>query len=400
MDIREESTLHFGAQRGGSDNSPQIKDSLNSSPQPENQGRKLLLENSRAESYNERRRGIEKIIREKELELQDLNHSYGKRNEPILSPQREVNYSSRYESNAPQGKISSFSTEQLSDIVKLIQIVQQTNGCAASERAHEQRLIEIAPRFNLRDVKASWEAFDGFFDINRVNSNQLKFDILNGRLPWETMQQFGKEYPNSGGDYKKLKMFLLAHTKAFSPCMNHCRSVGKYGPGTLLRDVFHESKVMADLERDERIKLNAFLLSSGDNKRIVEEFMHLPLDKFFSKVSQKWHEESVPKVVHHQQYPSRDYVPKWNEGNLPNVVEPRQYPSTSYSPNRRYREFKNTSHGRPRYGKRELKNQSGNAEMVEINNVYDHEQPRVTFSGNCEDQPGSSMSQGNGHSQV
>ena len=397
MDVREESTLHFGAQRGGPDNSPRIRDSLNSSPQPDNQGRTLLLENARAENYNERRRGIEKIIREKELELQDLDNSYGNRNEPILSPQREVNYSSRYESKVPQSKISSFSTEQLSDIVKLIQMVQQTSGCSASERAHEQRLIEIAPRFNLRDVKASWEAFEVFFDINRVNSNQLKFDILNGRLPWETMQQFGKEYPNSGGDYKKLEMFLLAHTKEFSPCMHHCRSVGKYGPGTLLRDVFHESKIMADLERDERIKLNACLLSSGDNKRIVEEFMHLPLDKFFSKVSQKWHEESVPKVVHHQQYPSRNYVPKWNEGNLPNVVEPRQYPNTNYSPTRRYREYRNTSHGRPRYGKREQKNQSGN---VDINNIYGNEQPRVTFSENFEEQPGTSMSQGNGHSQV
>ena len=45
---------------------------------------------------------------------------------------------------------------------------------------------------------------------------------------------------------------------------------------------------MADLDRDERIKLNTFLLSSGANKKILEPHMHLPADQFFSKIGQKW----------------------------------------------------------------------------------------------------------------
>ena len=74
--------------------------------------------------------------------------------------------------------------------------------------------------------------------------------------------------------------------------MHNLGSIAKYGEGSLLRNVVHEAKMMADLDRDERIKLNTFLLSSGANQKILEPHMHLPADQFFSKIGQKWNEST------------------------------------------------------------------------------------------------------------
>ena len=140
------------------------------------------------------------------------------------------------------------------------------------------------------------------------------------------MQQFGKENPGCGGDLEKLKHFLMAYAKEFSPCMNHHKSFGKYNQGELMRDIFHEAKLMADLERDERIKLNACFLSSGSNKKLIESYLHLPLDTFVNKVRQKWNCESSPRPV----------SPYLNPSSKTSLV------------GRPYREFRNTSFSPPK----------------------------------------------------
>ena len=289
-------------------------------------------------SIDERRRCLIETIKEKELELQELNATYGE--------QFQVR---------PRHSSSGFSAEQLHEIAQLLQTFQKS-GCPATERAHEQRLIDIAPRFNLNEPSISWEAFEIFFDVNRVISDQLKFNILNGRLKSETMQQFGKENPGCGGDLKKLKQFLMAYAKEFSPCMNHHKSLEKYSQGALLRDIFHEAKLMADLEREERIKLNAFFLSSGSNKKVIENHLHLSLDKFVYKVRQKWNSEPRPTALPRSPFSKfRSYTPPSpyrEHQNAPRTTPPHTEPVSPSptlnakpfaSPARTYREFKNKS---------------------------------------------------------
>ena len=233
------------------------------------------------ESPEQMRIKLEEEIRMKTLELESLN---------AFSPTVQ-----RRGSREPMRiEEKGFSTQQITELFQLFQAMQGSSGCPASERVCEQRLIDIAPKFDLKDANASWRAFEVFFDVNRVIKNENKFNILNGKLPWETMRQFGKENPNSGGNLKKLETFLKAYSKQSSPSMYHRDAIGKYGHGSLLRNVLHEAKSMADLDRNERIKLNAYLLSTGSNQKLIETHMHLPVDTFFAKISQKWNESTPP----------------------------------------------------------------------------------------------------------
>ena len=286
MDVKEvEDLLHFGAQRGGHDypqSNTDVKFSgiLGSGSRGISFGSPSKI-NSAVETSEQRRIKLENEIREKTIELDSLNDC-----SPWQLPSS---------SNAPtrmEGK--GFSMQQITEIVQLFQALQASSGCSATERVSEQRLVDIAPRFDLKDPIASWKAFEVFFDINRVVKDETKFTILNGKLPWETMRQFGKENPNSGGDLKKLEVFLKAYSKQSAPSMYHREAIGKYGYGSLLRDVLHEAKSMADLDRNERIKLNAYFLSTGNNRKLIESNMHLPVETFFSKVSQKWNECAPP----------------------------------------------------------------------------------------------------------
>ena len=111
--------------------------------------------------------------------------------------------------------------------------------------------------------------------------------------------------------------------------MNHYKSLDKYGQNSLLRDVFHEAKLMADLDRDERIKLNAFFLTSGHNKKIIENHLHLPVENLVSKVRQKWNTEIKS-----------------------NLSSPARYSKSNSSP-RPYREYRNLSRSPPKVDRRE-----------------------------------------------
>ena len=53
----------------------------------------------------------------------------------------------------------------------------------------------------------SWTDFEVYFNVNGVTKEDVKFKIFNAKLPWETMKQFGKEYPNGGGNLGSLRIF-------------------------------------------------------------------------------------------------------------------------------------------------------------------------------------------------
>ena len=315
------SRLHFGAQRGMAFDTP----SYDSADQE--LGTQDLIDlgiprtSSRKEEDGEKSRRLQKEIRDRELELEELNAA------------RDVGGKPKEQTS--QG----FTTEQVRDIIQLMQSFQISGSFATNQGAHEQRLSEIAPRFDLNDPRASWEAFSVFFDVNRVSNEEVQFNILNSRLPRETMHNFGKENPGCGGHLNKLKDFLMAYSKESSPCMNYCNSYGKYGQGALLRNVFHEAKLMADLPRDERIKLNAFYLSSGSNKNIIQNNLHVPLENFVFKIKQKWNMESrsVPSQV---RYPVPHTPPRFNRNSQQSTPTRPNPDSKQSTPRSSYREYK------------------------------------------------------------
>jgi hypothetical protein len=303
--------LHFGAQRVGLDNShessfDQRSDGLDAA------ARELSdLGIPWQSTPEQKRKSLESEIRSKMRELEEFDSLH-------------VACTSKASTKAPpKAEASGFSAQQVTELFQIFQTLQTSSSCVAADRLYEQGLIERAPRFDLKDVYTSWKAFEVYFDVNKITKDEVKFNILNGKLPWETMQQFGKEYPNSGGNFNKLESFLKAYSRQFSPCMHHLGSIAKYGDGSLLRNVLHEAKTMADLDRGERIKLNAYFLSNGPNRKILESYMHLPIENFYTKVSQKW---NAPKTVPVLTTPSRPF---------------KEYRNTAF--NRYSRDVKNAS---------------------------------------------------------
>ena len=332
MDVDEiASLLHFGAERAGQDN-PRISSTV----------KKEFTEfglavggSSEVDEMEKRKIVLEKEIRLKTIELEQLradslpSTSYS-REPPKIDGKGffarplidlDIPHNSR---EPPKVEEKGFSVQQLAELVQIFKTLQSGSSCPVSESVHENRIIDLAPRFDLKDPNASWKAFEVFFDINRVVKEDIKFNILNNRIPWETMRQFGKENPHSGGNLNKLEMFLKAYGKQCAPSMYHRNSVGKYGSGSLLREVLHEAKSMADLDRGERIKLNAYLLSTGPNQNIIKSYMHLPVEQFFAKVSQKWNDSDASK-------PKEEFLGR-------------------RSPPRAYREYKNKTYNNQQHG--------------------------------------------------
>ena len=81
------------------------------------------------------------------------------------------------------------------------------NPSAETENQQIQRLLQSAPYFKLGQVQNSLREFDIFFNLNGVHSDSLKFKILQGRIPWNTMHQFGVQNPDCGPNFKKLYTF-------------------------------------------------------------------------------------------------------------------------------------------------------------------------------------------------
>ena len=292
------SLLHFGAERVGPDY-PQLR-KVSVKPEP-SFPQQLTRTSSTFLDVAQRKMELEEEIRIRRMELENLSG----RGSPSFSgnskvlPETEgnifvdnnlIDLDKPCCSKAPAKAEKGFSAEQLTELVKIFKTLQPGSSCYAAEKAQESTLIDLAPRFDLKKADASWKAFEVFFDVNQVTKDELKFKILNSKLPWKTMEQYGRENPNSGRDLKKLELFLKAYAKKFTPSMYHRDSIGKYGSGSLLRDVIHEAKTIADLDRGERIKLHAYFLSTGFNQSVVKSYMHLPVEQFFSKVSQKWND--------------------------------------------------------------------------------------------------------------
>ena len=337
------SMLHFGAQRGA------------------REGPVSSIKSEFDFDFENRISKLEREIRAKTEELENLkSRNLAFSNSEFLA---EVNEGKYVEplidmNEPPMNEGKGFSTKQLAELVQIFKSLQGERSDPSSERINLNRLMEMAPRFDLKNPVASWNSFKVFFDLNQVVSSQTKFNILNYRIPWETMQQYGRENPNGGGDINQLEIFLKAYGKRTAPSMNYCSSVQKYGSGSILREVLHEAKSMADLDRGERIKLNSYLLTSGSNREIVQSYMHLPIEQFLSKLSQKWNEsapssstrelivrrspprpyreyksktfanpQSVPMCYYHRKYGNEAFKCEGNECRMRGALRSRKEPA-------------------------------------------------------------------------
>ena len=216
------------------------------------------------------------------------------------------------------------SCDQLNAITALINSLKQPQS-DADNRLLAEKLINIAPRFDLRSVAKSLDEFRIFFEVNGVNNDSLKFLILQGRLPWPTMVNFGEEHPNCGGNYQTLVRFLSAHTPNVSPSMQFCNKIGKYGEGTLFKDLYHSALMASKLDKNELVKLFCFIFAGESKRDLVSQHMDLPSDRLLEKTSKKWDKTNHHTPTHTTHTPRREY-PNNNHNNGGYLCMPhRQY---------------------------------------------------------------------------
>ena len=70
-----------------------------------------------------------------------------------------------------------------------------------SEDKQVKQLLQLAPQFKLGQFQASLREFNIFFQLNDVTKDSVKFKLLQGRLPWVTMHQFGVQNSDCGPDF-------------------------------------------------------------------------------------------------------------------------------------------------------------------------------------------------------
>ena len=161
-----------------------------------------------------------------------------------------------------------------------------------------------------------------FFEVNGVKHDSLKFLILQGRLPWPTMVNFGEENPNSGGNYQTLVRFLSAYTPSVSPSMQFCGKIGKYGEGTLFKDLYHSALMASKLDKNELVKLFCFIFAGQSKRDLVSQHMDLPSDRLLEKTSKKW-DKDHHTPTHTPHTPRREY-PNNNHSNRGYLCIPHQ----------------------------------------------------------------------------
>ena len=186
----------------------------------------------------------------------------------------------------PEGKPVFMSHEQLLTIIDAIHAKKPQSE--AETRVIAEKLINIAPRFDLRQVDQSLKELEIFFSINNITSDNLRFMILQGRLPWATMVQFGEEYPSGGGNFGLLVYFLKAYTPVISPAMRFSSQIGVFGEGSLFKDMYHSALMASKLDKDELVKLFCFIFSNGQKRELVGQHMSLPCNSLLEKLSRKW----------------------------------------------------------------------------------------------------------------
>ncbi len=200
----------------------------------------------------------------------------------------------------PESKHVLMSQEQLFAIINAVHAKKPESE--AETRIVAEKLINIAPRFDLRQVDQSLKELEIFFSINNITSDSLRFMILQGRLPWATMVQFGEEYPSGGGNFGLLVYFLRAYTPVVSPARKFSSQIGAFGEGSLFKDMYHSALMASKLDHQELVKLFCFIFSSGQKRELVGQHMDLPCDSLLEKLSRKWDTTEVQKDIPRQGY--------------------------------------------------------------------------------------------------
>ena len=211
-------------------------------------------------------------------------------NNPATAPYDLNDNKSVHQNTSPfvgQHPLLGLSPSQLESITQLVNCIKNKPS-EATNRSMAEKMVNIAPRFDLRNVSQSLEEFRIFFDVNCITSEEVQFLILQGKLPWSTMVQFGEEFPNCGGNLHMLKKFLKANTPKITPSMKFCDSVGKFGEGTLFRDMYHSAVMASKLDKDELVKLFCYIFTNDSKHELVHEYMDLPFSHFVDKISKKW----------------------------------------------------------------------------------------------------------------
>ena len=203
-----------------------------------------------------------------------------------------------------QNPLLSFSCSQLEAITKLVKCIKYEPSETA-DRALAEQMVNIAPQFDLRNINNSLQEFNIFFEINCIQREEVKFLILQGKLPWNTMVQFGEQYPDCGGKFNMLIQFLETNSPSVTPSMNFCKYINKFGEGSLFRDLYHSAVMASRLEKEELTKLFCYIFSQGSKRELLHEHMELPLKHCTDKVSRKWTKHNTQEgfgAPHHNKY--------------------------------------------------------------------------------------------------
>ena len=255
----------------------------------------------------------------------------------------------------PDSKEQLPSFSQLETIMKLIKCIKEEPNESA-DRSLAEKMINIAPRFDLRNVEQSLKEFNIFFDVNSIKSDCIKFLIIQGMLPWTTMVQFGEQFPNCGSNLTMLISFLRANIPVVSPSMNFVGNISKFGDGSLFRNMYHTALMASQLDKSELVKLFCFIFTNNSKRALVHEYMDLPFEQYLNKISKKWEkgQNSISKSYGpqpHTQNPtnagtSHEFINQsWPSTNRTNATEfqtqARSYynnnnnnKSTNYTPHR------------------------------------------------------------------
>ena len=195
-----------------------------------------------------------------------------------------------------------------------------------ADRSFAERMLNIAPHFDLKNVNKSLKEFDIFFEVNCIERDSTKFLILQGKLPWATMLQFGEQFPNCGGNLNILVNFLKANVPQISPSMNFCQNIGKFGEGSLFRDMHHSALMASNLEKDELFKLFCFIFTDSSKRTLVNDYMDLTSQQFVNKLSKNWDKTQNTSLGKQHNF----QPPATNQSSHQQNFSPRPYHNLCY----------------------------------------------------------------------
>lgn len=213
------------------------------------------------------------------------------------------------------------SAAQMTALAKIFQTLNRKPD--VNEADLVKQLLSIAPRFDMKQIDRSLKEFEVFFQVNDVQNFEVKFKVLQARLPWDTMYQFGLRYPDCASSLSDLVAFLKTYASPSSPSLEMLNNFNKFNNSCNFKDLHHASVMGAKLNEDEQTKLLTYAFASEDMKPLVKSYMSLPLSRFVEKMVKKWNEKD-PYVSSYQTSPTFIPPPRplYNQTPMPSSNQP------------------------------------------------------------------------------